>query len=205
MMSGFISWRAFAAACGWDAPDAKSPPPPPKQFLRNLGAMTDLKHFTKRAIELVSSDEEVQTTLGDLRHVFERGRLYLAFAGNLYGRMQGATATCFGRFGCAMLTSCSRRQHEPGRSKITPQIKAACEFRTRNLPIVRPREVQVNPPNLPLAISYSDGEGESAGVGVALWLPCGEVIAGYTQVPGRRGSPLMEQGIFFRLKPLGRY
>ena len=36
---------------------------------------------------------------------------------------------------------------------------------------------------MPLAISYSDGEGESAGVGVALWLPSGEILGGYTKVP----------------------
>ena len=36
---------------------------------------------------------------------------------------------------------------------------------------------------MPLAISYSDGEGESAGVGVALWLPNGTILGGYTKVP----------------------
>ena len=59
---------------------------------------------------------------------------------------------------------------------------AACKFWTRNLPIVS-CEVPVNPQHLLLAVSYSDGEGETAGVGIALWLPCGEVVAGYTQVP----------------------
>ena len=38
---------------------------------------------------------------------------------------------------------------------------------------------------MPLAISYSDGEGESAGVGVALWLPDGTILGGYTRVPSR--------------------
>ena len=41
----------------------------------------------------------------------------------------------------------------------------------------------MNPHSLPLAVSYSDGEGESAGVGVALFLPSGHARAGYLRVP----------------------
>ena len=82
-----------------------------------------------------------------------------------------------------MLRPFSRRQHEPGRFNLNPQIVAACEFWLRNLPNVRPREVPVNPELLPLAVSYSDGEGDKAGVGIALWLPSGEALAGYTRVP----------------------
>ena len=82
-----------------------------------------------------------------------------------------------------MLRAFSRRQHEHGRSNINPQIEAACEFWLRNLASVRPREVLINPHLLPLAVSYSDGEGEKAGVGVALWLPNGEIMGGYIRVP----------------------
>ena len=89
----------------------------------------------------------------------------------------------FGRFGRAMLRAFSRRQHEAGRSNLNPQIEAACRFWIENLPTVRPREVPVNPERLPLAISYSDGEGGMAGVGVALWRPASETLAGYIRVP----------------------
>ena len=95
--------------------------------------------------------------------------------------MQWASATCFG--GRAMLRAFSRRQHEPGQSNINPQIQAACEFWLRSLANVCPREVPVSPHLLPLAVSYSGGEGESAGVGVALWLPDGNILGGYTRVP----------------------
>ena len=37
--------------------------------------------------------------------------------------------------------------------------------------------------DMPKLISYSDGEGESAGVGVALWFPCGRSIGGCLQLP----------------------
>ena len=82
-----------------------------------------------------------------------------------------------------MLRAFSRRQHEPGRFNLNNQIKAACEFWIRNLPNVRPRKVPINPHLLPLAVSYSDGEGESAGVGCGLWLPNGTILGGYLRVP----------------------
>ena len=36
---------------------------------------------------------------------------------------------------------------------------------------------------MPLVVSYSDGEGESAGVGCGLWLPNGTILGGYLRVP----------------------
>ena len=78
-----------------------------------------------------------------------------------------------------------------------------------NLPTVRPREVPVNPERLPLAISYSDGEGGMAGVGVALWRPASETLAGYIRVPSdlremwfTRGS-LAEAKDIFQVEAVG--
>ena len=113
MLSGYHCWRAFASVCGWDVPDEKSPPP--QRFLRTLGAMTDLRSFPNGPIRLESALERVEKTLSDLQEILKSGRLSPGFAGKLYGRMQWASATCFGRFGRAMLRSFSRRQHEPGR------------------------------------------------------------------------------------------
>ena len=181
MLSGFQAWRALALCCGWDVPDAKSPPP--QSCLRTLGAITDLSLFPSGPIRLRSSEDRVKATLRNLNLILDSRRLSPAEAGKLYRRMQWASSTCFGRFGRAMLRAFSRRQHEPGRFNINPQIEAACKFWIQNLPSVRPREVLVNPHLMPLAVSYSDGEGDNAGVGVALWLPNGHTIAGYVRVP----------------------
>ena len=139
MFSGYQSWRTFAAICGWDIPDEKSPEP--QQFLRTLGAMTDFRRFPIDPIVLSSTEERIKSTLNDLDSVLVTRRLTPAFARKLYGRMQWASATCFGRFGRAMLRAFSRRQHEPGRLTMNPQIEAACKFGIENLPTVRPREV----------------------------------------------------------------
>ena len=123
MLSGYYSWRSFAALCGWDVPDEKSPPP--QQFFRTLGAMTDLRAFPNGPITLSSAKERVEATVKELQAILLSQRLPPAVAGKIYGRMQWASATCFGRFGRALLRAFSRRQHEPGRYNINPQIKAA--------------------------------------------------------------------------------
>ena len=181
MLSGYHCWRSFAASCGWDVPDEKSPEP--QQCLRTLGAMTNMRLFPNGPITLESVDERVENTMSALRGILESNRLTPGFSGKLYGRMQWASATVFGRFGRAMLRAFSRRQHEPGRFNLNPQIRAACGLWLRNLPNVRAREVPINPHLMPLAISYSDGEGETAGVGIALWLPDGRILGGFTRVP----------------------
>ena len=55
-------------------------------------------------------------------------------------------------------------------------------FWIRNVQSGKPREIPVNLGRLPVAVSYSDGEG-SGGVGIALWAPCGRVVAGKMIVP----------------------
>ena len=131
MLSGYHAWRSFAAVCGWDVPDEKSPPP--QRYLRTLGAMTDLLDFPHGPIKLESAIERVQTTLSDLQGILNDRRLTPGFAGKLYGRMQWASATCFGRFGRAMLRAFNRCQHEPGRVHLNPQLEAACDFCVQQL------------------------------------------------------------------------
>ena len=116
MLSGYHCWRSFALACGWDVPDEKGPSP--QRFLRTLGAMTDLRRFPDGPITLESTAERVESTIADLEGMLRSRRLTLGFAGKLYGRMQWASSTIFGRFGRAMLRALSRRQHEPGRFNL---------------------------------------------------------------------------------------
>ena len=77
------------------------------------------------------------------------------------------------------------------------------------MPTVRPRQVPVNPQNLPLAISCSDGEGGKAGVGIALLLPSGDVLGGYIRVPDAlrqhwtQRSSLVEARDIFEIEAVG--
>ena len=181
MPSAFSSWRGYAALCGWDVPDEKSPPP--KDVFRTIGAMTDVSRYPGGPVVLRAIADRVERTNDDLTGILRDGRLQSGFAGKLYGRLQWASSCYFGRLGRAMLRPFSRRQHETDRSALNPQIIAACRFWLSNIQKMRPREVPIDVDTRPLAISYSNGEGDTAGVGIALWLPDGTVRAGYLKVP----------------------
>ena len=83
------------------------------------------------------------------------------------------------KYGRCTLRAFSRRQHER-RCGWNPQLDAACKFGIRNAQSGKPREILVNLGRLTVAVSYSDGEGSG---GVALWAPCGRVVAGKMIVP----------------------
>ena len=48
---------------------------------------------------------------------------------------------------------------------------------------LRPREIPVSLNQAPLFLPYSDGEGETAGVGITLWMPNGKSICGNLHIP----------------------
>ena len=82
--SAFESWRAFAAFCGWDIPDAKSPPP--ADFFRVLGAMVDLRLYPEGPMLLRAAHDRVEALLEQLQDILDSQRLPLALAGKMYGK-----------------------------------------------------------------------------------------------------------------------
>ena len=48
---------------------------------------------------------------------------------------------------------------------------------------LRPGQIPFSLKDVPKIVSYSDGEGDKAGVGIAVWFPCGRCIGGYLQLP----------------------
>ena len=86
------------------------------------------------------------------------------------GKLGFAGTTQFGRMGRAKLRPFSRRQHESGHHNLNPQVRCSLSLHTAP----------------PLVITYSDGEGADAGVGVAVWAAAcapDEALAGYMAMP----------------------
>lgn len=88
-----------------------------------------------------------------------------------------------GRLGRALLRAFSRRQHEYGRTALNPQLLAAIKVYMSNLRSLKLREIPISLADRLTCVSYSDGEGESAGVGIALWWHSTRAVAGYIRAP----------------------
>ena len=131
------------------------------------------------------AEDRIEALIEALIKIRSEGWVSPALAGKIYGKLMFMSSQFFGRLGRALLRAFSRRQHEFGRVTLNPQLLAAIAFCIRNMRDLRPREVPVILQHAPLFLSYSDGEGESAGVGEALWFPDGSALAGYLQLPGQ--------------------
>jgi hypothetical protein len=67
---------------------------------------------------------------------------------------------------------------------LNVQLRTAIHWWIKQLRRPTFREIPLRAPSAPLVLSYSDGEGDDAGVGVAVWFPGGgPPEAGYLQVP----------------------
>ena len=180
--AGFRLWRSLAALSGWDIPDRKSPPPTTSS--RILGVQSDLSPAPASPPVVRVARDRAELLREDLLGVLRRGRLGPGLAGKLYGRLQFATTQTFGRTGKSMLRPFSRRQHEPGRSNLNPQLSAVIHWWLEHLERLPERPVPTSFASRRVVVSYSDGEGAGAQVGIALWLQ-GEPIgrAGVVTVP----------------------
>ena len=68
-----------------------------------------------------------------------------------------------------MLRALNRRQHEGGRHGLNRQLRSCISWWIHHLPILPARPVPINLEKRKVMISYSDGEGSNAQVGIALW------------------------------------
>ena len=151
-------------------------------MFRALGAVIDLTQYPEGPMLFRPADDRIEGLILALQKVQAEQKLSPALAGKLYGKLMFMSSQYFGRLGRALLRAFSRRQHET-RFTFKPQVIAAIAFWIRNMRELRPREIPIALHEAPLFLSYSDGEGETAGVGVALWCPNGEVVGGYLQIP----------------------
>ena len=132
-----------------------------------------------------------------IRGILQSQRLPPGLASSLVGKLQSTAVAFAGHFGKAMLRSIRRRSYE-FRSNTNPQLLATLDWWIRNLNNAPPRPIPWMVSGRKLVVTYSDGEGADAGVGVPIW--CDELRlpqAGRMLVPdcvrrlwsSTRGSP----------------
>ena len=174
--SGYHVWRITTEIVGWDIPDFKSPPPSSETCL--LGA--DVRHH-EQGSELDIMETRVDTLeqllLGDACS-------NAGAAGKLCGRLSVTSSQSHGKWGRAKFGPIKARQYDHHNKHLTNQRRAALECWLAALRNRVPRPVPLE--RLRRAkpvITYSDGEGASAGVGVVTfggfpWQPATTCILG---------------------------
>ena len=77
-----------------------------------------------------------------------------------------------------------RRRCYERRVNLNPQLRVAIDWWLRSLRFAAPRPIPWHVADRPQVVTYSDGEGSDAGVGVAIWANCLDVPqAGMMDVP----------------------
>ena len=104
-------------------------------------------------------------------------------AASLAGKLGFAISATFGRIGRAQIRPIIARSYSHKR-RINDVLQQCLAWWLRFLRTYVPRPVPTNLEQLPTIVSYSDGEGGNAGIGVAAWAPwLARPVAAYTVVP----------------------
>ena len=124
---------------------------------------------------------QLENILGEIKRTAKLGP---GAAASLKGKLGFSLCACFGRFGRAKLRPLIRRAGE-NRTGMNVQIESAIDFWATFFRRYMPRPVPMFLVDLDTVVSYSDGEGSRAGVGIAVWssrLPDGP-LAAFLEVP----------------------
>ena len=173
-------WRRIAEATGWDVPDEKSPAPSAATVA--LGAMLDHTPTPNASSNIWVTEERSEAITMDLRSCWQRKTLGSGEASKLWGRLQSLSSQLNARFGRAKLGPIKRRQYERT-AAWSRQLDYAVQLWIAALQDIRPRPVPVALSLPPTVITYSDGEGKDAGVGISIYKQGSRPRAAYMQIP----------------------
>jgi len=182
--SAYKAWRQLAACCGWVIPDEKSPPP--DFTFRALGALVHLASRSGECSSIRITVERMEKMVKVFDAIEKQGMLAPSLAGQIFGQLGFAGTQFHGKWGRAKTRPFVRRQYETGKFALNPQMLSSIAWWKKNLPLAPIRQIFVNDKSRHLVVSYSDGEGSDAGVGIAIWCPTiigNRPWAGYIAVP----------------------
>ena len=174
-LSLFPTWKMAGAAVDLQAQ--------PLQHETILGAEVDVRQFPSAPVVIRITENRTTVLIEQLEGILSANRLTAGLAGQMWGKLQHACSMLWGRYGAAKLRPFSRRQRD-GYTTLNPQLRSSIEWW---LTILRssamPRQVTLLQHKRTL-LSYSDGEGAQAGVGIGLWIPGNPTpLAAYVKIP----------------------
>jgi len=165
-LAGNIAFKLLCEATGWKISAAKSPLP--EEVFVVIGVKLDLSGVPEHEAKLEVTEKRVEQLTKTIQTIQSSRRLGSGDAASLTGKLGFTLCATFGRFGRAKLRAYIRRCGET-RAGMNPQVLAANEFWLKFLTSYTPRRIPVFLDKLDVVVSYSDGEGADAGLGIAVW------------------------------------
>ena len=180
--AGKLCWDLLMRLCGWLMSAAKDMAP--SGCFSVVGISLNLKPYPFSDPSVLITARRVSALLDILEAVLKAKVLGCGEAASLAGKLGFALCVTFGRFGRCRVKPIMRRAYSRAR-RLNPELLSALQWWLRFLKNFEPRPVPTCLAALPLAVSYSDGEGGLAGIGAALWHPSKQrPVAVYAEVPG---------------------
>ena len=144
--------------------------PPPDAAFNVIGVRLDLRPLPEREAKVSVTAKRIMSLQVAINDILSRRLLSSGIAASLCGKLGFTITATFGRVGRAKIRPIMRRAY----SKITAlsmNLECCLRWWLVYLRNYSPRPVPTSLHTLPTIISYSDGEGGRAGVGVAAWVP----------------------------------
>ena len=131
-----------------------------------IGLCMDLSAFPNSDIVVRITLRRIQSLVQLVEQILRQGRLSSGQAASLTGKLGFAITATFGRVGRARMRPLFRRAYSNAVA-VNEEIKSCLLWWLQFFRNYRPRPVPAYINSLPYIVSYSDGEGQAAGVGVA--------------------------------------
>ena len=159
-------WMKLCRLTGWDVPLAKTPVPARKFTV--IGIEIDLSPLPSAHALVRITSARVEALLATLLNILVERKCTSKTAAKIFGQLGFAAASTYGRVGRAKLWPFKRRQFED-RQNVHPQMVAAVRWWQRFLRDYVPRHVPMGLVDARPVVTYSDGEGGKAGVGICIF------------------------------------
>jgi len=174
-------WMTLTSLSGWLISQEKSPEPSSKMNV--IGVCLDLTRTPSEEPFLYVTWARLQSLDKMILQILLQGLLGSGQAASLSGKLGFTITGTFGKVGRAKIRPILRRAYSSHRT-ISYQLLCCLVWWRKFFRCYEPRPIPMCLRSLPTIISYSDGEGSLAGVGVAAWCPWLEhPVAAYTRVP----------------------
>ena len=180
-VSGKFSWDALMKMCGWLMSSSKDSYP--DSCFPVIGVSLNLAPFPQSDPTVMITARRISSLAQIITKVMEANSLGSGEAASVTGKLGFALSVTFGKLGRCRIRPIIKRAYS-ARRRLDTELRSCLlwwlSFLDGFIPCPIPKALK----ELPLVISYSDGEGGLAGIGAAMWHPAKRFpLAVYSDVP----------------------